>query len=131
MMVFVCLSFDRNTRTSFKWCPVSRFGEFSISTSCLLLIPPHSSHPFALPRTHPTRLPTRARILVIVARTDDEDDSTDEETEDSGLSSGMVLGIVIVPGVLGALSFLVGAIFAFKAVRNWQHSGAADAMLPV
>lgn len=64
-----------------------------------------------------------------MALTDDEENSIDEELED--FSSGVVIVLGVVPCVIGAVAFLLGAIFTSKAVRNWQHSGAADAMLPV
>lgn len=36
--------------------------------------------------------------------------------------------VLILPVVLGALSFLVGAVFARTAIQNWQRSGAPDVL---
>ena len=36
--------------------------------------------------------------------------------------------LVIVPIALGAVSFLVGAVFAFKTVCNWERNGAINVL---
>ncbi|CAM9307028.1 unnamed protein product, partial [Scytosiphon promiscuus] len=40
------------------------------------------------------------------------------------------VGWFALPSALGALSFIVGAVFAFRAICNWDKSGAPDAMGP-
>lgn len=70
-------------------------------------------------------------ILLYLTLNDDDEDSIDEEFDEYDISSGWLIGLGLVPSALGAVSFLVGVIFTCKAVANWQHSGAPDAMMPV
>lgn len=54
-------------------------------------------------------------------------DSAEDDYGDVPLGWSVAL---TVPPALGAVSFLVGAVFAFKAVCNWEQSGAALDVLP-
>ncbi|CAN0479134.1 unnamed protein product [Ectocarpus sp. 12 AP-2014] len=56
-----------------------------------------------------------AGVLIFLVTIDDDD---------MGPTPTDIAVLFVTPPVLGALAFLVGSVFAFKAVGNWEQSGA-------
>ncbi|CAM9441477.1 unnamed protein product [Ectocarpus sp. 6 AP-2014] len=56
-----------------------------------------------------------AGVLIFLVTIDDDD---------MGPTPADIAVLLVTPPVLGALAFLVGSVFAFKAVGNWEQSGA-------
>ncbi|CAM9101471.1 unnamed protein product [Ectocarpus fasciculatus] len=63
-------------------------------------------------------------LIALMVMFNDDDEFNDYASVNVGLAL-----LFTVPPILGALAFLAGSVFAFKAARNWEQSGSSTASL--